>query len=458
MAGSRGGGKTECLLWDFASDLGNWGAAWRGIIFRKEYKELQEVVERSKQLFIPHYPQAKFREAKADYYWEWPTGEKLFFRTGKNAADYWAYHGSQYPWLGFEELTNWADDSFYMPMQSVCRGVVPGMPRRIRSTANPYGVGHHWVKKRFVDPMGGKDIAAYNHPVTGRSIALVSSHWWENDYLIENDKEYIEGLFGDTNEERRKAWTEGSWDIVSGGMFSDVWHGPHRDRPNVLPAIDPREFLKAGWWIDRSFDWGSSAPFSVGWWAESNGKPIVIDGESRQFVRGSLIRFAEWYGCDPKKANTGVNMLASDVGRGILDREAEMGLKGKVRPGPADNSIHDVVEGNSIGKKMADVGCRWTKSNKGRGSRKNGWELIRVGLQNAHPVDKAGEAIPCEEPGIYATENCTNSIAIMPNAPRDDKDLDDLDTDSEDHIPDDWRYRVSAPKRAVIGKVAAGGT
>lgn len=454
MAGSRGGGKTECGLWDFASDVGKgWGRSWRGIVFRHEYKELEEVVERSHELFTPHFPGAKFNTAKSDYFWRFPTGEKLLFRTGKKASDYKAYHGSQYPWLMFEELTNWADDSFYMPMHSVCRGKVPGMPRRIRATTNPYGVGHHWVKKRFVDPLGGRDTGMFKDPETGRSIALVTSQWWENDYLIENDPEYIRSLFGDTNEARRKAWTTGDWNIVSGGMFGDVW-----DRhTNILPAIDVREFLKAGWYLDRSFDWGSSSPFSVGWFAESNGKAINVGGEQRTFPKGSLIRFAEWYGNDPKKSNVGLKMLNADIARGILKREEQMGLAGKVRPGPADNQIHNFVDGDSIAKIMERVGVKWTPSDKSKGSRVNGWGLMRDMMQAAHPVDIEGKRIPPEEPGLYCTEICTDFISIIPNASRDDKNMDDIDTDSEDHIPDEVRYRVTAKKRNTMKRSRLGG-
>jgi hypothetical protein len=38
--------------------------------------------------------------------WVWPTGEELLFRFGKEESDYWDYHGQEFPFIGFNELTN----------------------------------------------------------------------------------------------------------------------------------------------------------------------------------------------------------------------------------------------------------------------------------------------------------------------------------------------------------------
>ena len=63
--------------------------------------------------------------------------------------DYWNYHGHEYPWIGWEELCNWATDEGYRRMMSCCRSSMAGMPRMVRATTNPYGPGHNWVKERF---------------------------------------------------------------------------------------------------------------------------------------------------------------------------------------------------------------------------------------------------------------------------------------------------------------------
>ena len=47
-----------------------------------------------------------------------------------------------------------------------------------------------------------------------------------------------------------------------------------------------------------------------------------------------------------------------------------------------------------------------------------------------------------EYPGLFVFNTCDHFIRTMPTLPRDDRDLDDVDTDSEDHVADEVRYRV----------------
>ena len=51
FGGARGGGKSDFLLGDFASDVTEYGSAWRGILFRKNFPDLEEIEMRSKELF-----------------------------------------------------------------------------------------------------------------------------------------------------------------------------------------------------------------------------------------------------------------------------------------------------------------------------------------------------------------------------------------------------------------------
>jgi hypothetical protein len=41
------------------------------------------------------------------------------------------------------------------------------------------------------------------------------------------------------------------------------------------------------------------------------------------FPRGALVRYREWYGCQPDKPNTGLRLTAEEVAQGILARESE---------------------------------------------------------------------------------------------------------------------------------------
>lgn len=446
--GTRGPGKTDALIMDFIQDVGKgFGAEWRGILFRRTYPELADVIEKSKKWIPLMFPQAKFNQSLT--FWEWPTGEKLMFRQFLKEADYWKYHGHAYPWIGWEELTTWPNDNGYKKMMSCCRSTRPGMPRKIRATTNPYGIGHNWVKARFRLPIKKPafvgpliaDSRDKNGDIEPPRIAI-HGDIHENKILLKADPQYIQRIKAAArNKSEIKAWLEGSWDIVAGGMFDDVW----KPEFHVLPDLSAKQIPK-GWEITRSYDHGQSRPFSVGWWAESNGEPIKVNGRTIGAIKGDLIRIHEWYGCTGEP-NEGVRMLPTEIAEGILDREEEWGLKGRVFPGPADTSIFDEYEpGRSVAGDMAKRRVRWHKADKGAGSRKQGWEQMRSRLKNAVPQPHLGRT----EAGLFVCENCFDFIRTVPVLPRDDKNLDDVDSAAEDHIGDESRYRVRWKRTKIM--------
>lgn len=459
--GTRGPGKTDSLLMDFAQDCGmGYGPAWRGILFRQTYKQLTDVINKTRKWFPLLFPQAKFNAS--EHYWTWPDGEMLLLRQFQRDSDYWNYHGHEYPWVGWEELCNWPDPSGYLRMMSTCRSTNALVAKiiRYRATTNPYGPGHNWVKHRFRLPAWRDRVIhdavdADGHQEPPR-IAIHGSIY-ENTILLEADPEYINRIKASArNEAELQAWLYGSWDIVAGGMFDDVWKQKvHVVKPFQIPS---------SWRIDRSFDWGSSKPFSVGWWAESDGSDYIDgDGRLRSSVRGDLFRIAEWYGWNGKP-NEGLKMLAVDIGKGIKEREHEWGIADRVKPGPADSSIYDVENGMCIADDMEKkvrldngrevAGPKFEKADKSSGSRKTGWEQMRKRFK----ASQKPEIGLREDPGLFVFANCDNFARTVPVLPRKEKDMDDIDSESEDHIADETRYRVRAAtiKRAGSGKTSGG--
>jgi len=464
--GTRGPGKTDALLMDFAQHTGpaqrpgerrGYGAAWRGILFRETYPQLADVVAKSERWFRQIFPNATFNRQRMA--WEWPSGEVLFFRHMRRPDDYWSYHGHEYPWIGWEELTNWPDDRCYRSMFSCNRSssLPPDAPRKVRATTNPYGVGHGWVKERFrlhgewwktIVITDAKDERG--HPEPAR--VAIHGHIDENRVLLDADPHYKANVSAAAaNSAMADAWLHGSWKLIAGGMFSDVWSMDHNGLPRFV--------VPYGWRIDRAFDWGSSRPFSVGWWATSDGSDLIMpDGRAYSTVRGDLIRVREWYGWTGR-ANEGIlasgregMSVAADVTRGIVERELMWGWRDsagcRVKPGPADSSIFNVENGMCIATDMqAPVridgrvypGITWLPSDKGPGSRKNGWELMRKMMKAAQPRD----GLPREQPGLFVVvDECSQWIRTVLSLPRDERDMDDVDTDSEDHAGDETRYRV----------------
>ena len=499
--GTRGPGKTDAQLMRFRMRVGQgYGRHWRGVIFDREYKNLDDLVSKSQRWFPEFRDGAKFLGSGADYKWVWKTGEELLFRTVKREADYWNYHGQEFPFIGWNELTKFPNADLYDAMMSCNRSsfrpedhpiyidkeryykegltvpvranhknamsyLLPNLPLEVFATCNPYGVGHNWVKKRFINaaPMGRmyeNRVKVFNpqkqveEEVVKRQVHLFGSYR-ENKFL---SPEYIAELESITDPNKKKAWLQGNWDIVSGGMFDDVWDS----QTHIIEPFD----IPYTWRIDRSFDWGSSAPFSVGWWATSDGSDVKLpNGKWMSTIKGDVFRIREWYGWSGK-ANQGLHMLASDIAKGIVERELAWGLYERVKPGPADNSIWDAENGNSIAVDMAKPvvikgqkykGVQWIRSDKSAGSRIAGWEKCRKYLANGkRPTMKAEDGtiitLPREGPGLFAFNTCKMFIDLFPTLPRDEKNMDDVDTNAEDHLGDEVRYKILS-----VGAGAKGG-
>ena len=77
--GTRGGGKTDCLIMSFCNEVGKgFGPAWKGILFRQTYKQLTDVISKTKKWLPQIWPGAKFNNS--EHTWTFPGGEQLRLR------------------------------------------------------------------------------------------------------------------------------------------------------------------------------------------------------------------------------------------------------------------------------------------------------------------------------------------------------------------------------------------
>lgn len=373
-------------------------------------------------------------------------GSKIHLCHCQNENDVLKYQGAEIHVLLIDELTHFTSYQ-YRFLRGRCRiGGLPlpdqykGQFPRILCGSNPGGVGHNWVKMAFVDNGAEIEVKQMDGGEGGMRRQFIRAKLEDNPTLQENDPDYRQRLQGLGDPALVKAMESGDWNIVSGGMFDDVW----KQERHVIEPFD----IPDSWYVDRSFDWGSSKPFSVGWWAESDGTEATLrDGSKRCWPKGTLFLINEWYGWNGK-SNEGCKMLATEIAagkeatetdervQGILEREKEMGLT--VNPGPADSSIFDSENGNCIAQDMSDKGVYWLPADKSPGSRKAGWEKMRARFKAAH-------TFPMEEPGLFFFNRCTQAIRTIPVLPRDPKKTDDVDTNAEDHAGDMCRYRAHTP-------------
>lgn len=374
---------------------------------------------------------------------EFKNGSKIHLCHCKHETDVLGYQGAEIHVLMVDELTHFSA-SMYRYLRSRVRlgglkvpaHYVDRFPR-IVAGSNPGGVGHNWVRGAWIEP--AKAGAAWRtEPKEGGLLRqFIPARLDDNPTLLTNDPDYLDRLSGLGNDALVRAMRDGDWNIVSGGALDDVW----TERVTVARFAVP-----SSWRVDRGFDWGSTHPFSVLWFAEADGTEATLPGGGKWCPRrGSIIVVHEWYGA--KGPNEGLKMGARDIGRGIKSAEASLisaGWCSRVLPGPADNQISAVTQPGTptIADEMRAEGITWTESEKSPGSRKIGLDLTRSRIR------EAGKDHP-ENPALYIMDHCRSLLSHLPVLPRDPRNTDDVDSSAEDHDYDVLRYRVLAARRSA---------
>lgn len=340
------------------------------------------------------------------------------------------YQGAEIHVLLIDEITHWTESMYQYLRARVRLGAlkVPDplahlFPRIVLS-GNPGGIGHTWVKMSFVDIQRPFMKMRMPKKEGGMLRQYIPAKLADNPTMAVNDPDYADRLAGLGSPALVKAWLDGDWNIAVGAFFADVWGDQIILQPFALPY---------SWKITRSFDWGKSKPFSVGWWAVTNGEAAVMaDGTVRVFPARSLIRIGEWYGWNGK-ANQGSRLSDSEIALGIIRRQKQMGIHERVKPGPADSNIFDEENNDSPSEVQKRHGVTWHKADKRPGSRVRGFAL----MANRFKATVEGSR---ENPHMYCFEWCQHFMRTIPNAPRDANNPEDIDSDSEDHVCDESRY------------------
>jgi hypothetical protein len=293
-----------------------------------------------------------------------------------------------------------------------------GIRCQMKCTCNPGGPGHHAVKSEFIDN------GAFNmvtDPDSGITKLFIPSRLVDNPALLENDPGYVNRLRAVGSAALVRAWLEGDWDVIEGSFFPEFERAKH-----VIPPFPvPPEWIKF-----RSMDWGSAKPFSIGWWC------VVQDDfehDGRLIPRGAMVRYREYYGQAPGKPNVGLKMPAEEVARGIVSREtSESGKREYVAYGVLDPAAFAVISGPSIAETLVRNQCVFRRADNTRTSRDKrmgGWDQVRARLKGRDGV-----------PMLYMFDTCRDLIRTLPALQHDPHNAEDVDSDGEDHAPDETRY------------------
>lgn len=299
---------------------------------------------------------------------------------------------------------------------------------RFQWTSNPGGVSHSYLKKKYIDPSppGTEFIDEY-----GKRILFIPFGARENPHV---DYENYERQIRSTGDPLKwKYLAEGDWDAGGATFFGDAF----KRTKNVIPDFE----VPADWRLYRAYDPGFSAPFAYVVLAYVKGQNTVkmSDGSERYFPNDSIVIYREWYGWDGKDLNTGLRMTHEEIAEGIRAREDGWGLKGRILPGRADNTLWN-AETNAA-QVYEKYGIRFHRADKGKGSRAFGALKLRRLMFAAHTE-------PLEKPALFFVDKCVNCIATIPELPTDPGNPDDVVTENvADHLYDAVRYQVATETR-----------
>lgn len=431
--GARGGGKS-------------WGVRVKAVLMCGYYPGINVMIIRRSypELYANHIKPlkemlgcgtadaaARYNDQRKEI--EFPNGSRILFRYCERDKDADRFQGLEVDVLFVDEATHQSEDT--IKKLTACVRGVNGFPKRVYYTCNPGGIGHEWVKRLFID-------RHYKDGEDGEDYSFIQAGVRDNRALMRAQPEYIKQLEA-LPAKQRAAWLDGDWDIFEGAFFDDFRTEPdlkaaaeagcelgpdelraQRRWVHVIPAFDLSAGESRGWNILRSYDFGYGKPFSCAWWA--------VDYD------GVLYRILELYGCTDTP-NEGIRWTPekqfAEIAR--IEREHPW-LKGRHIDGVADPSIWDTSRGESIAETAAKYRVWFSP---GDNARIPGW------MQCHYRLQFDGEGYP----RMYVFDNCRAFIRTVPLMQHSKHRPEDLDTEMEDHVCDEWRYMcMSRPIVPVV--------
>ena len=188
--GGRGGGKSWTLCYMFLMGVEKYGEHWKGVLFRRTYPELDEIIDQTRKMYRDFYPDAEYKVGT--HQWQFSNGATLKLRHIENEADADHYQGMAFTFVAFDELGSWSDLKAYHKIKACLRSGSADVPdKKIVSSGNPGGPNHQNIKKYFIDPAPEGTVIEGED---GMNRMYIRSLVTDNKILLDRDPHYINRL------------------------------------------------------------------------------------------------------------------------------------------------------------------------------------------------------------------------------------------------------------------------
>jgi hypothetical protein len=407
FGGAAGGGKTDFLTIFHATRRQTYPGS-KGLIARLSFTDLSKSganIDRFLELFGK---QVKYDGNEHKAYWR--NGSVTEFGYCASKLDLQHYQTAQYDDLCVDELTQWPEEWFtYLKARVRVRKkrlAKMGMKPLTRTTFNPGGIGHAWVKKRYVD-LGDctPAVVSLGEGFTETRV-FVQSKVDDNEDLLESDPTYKARLSGISDEQTRKAMLHGDWNIFEGQVFRE-W----REDVHVIDVVVPPKH----WDRVYGFDWGWASPWVL--------TKLAIDRDT-----GQIVQYGE---------RVGVRMTDTEIAEAIIREVRHDGVEPYAIY--ADPSIWNKrADGYSTAERMEQVEGWAFNLEPADNDRLNGLRRFHDAL--AWKDDFEGSVV--QSPQLVFTRNCKETIRTLPMLIHDEINVEDVHRKAEDHEYDSIRYAL----------------
>ena len=383
FGGAAGGGKSYAQLIDALLFAMKYPAS-RQLILRRTFPELKRSLI---QVSLTLYPKEWGTYGESNHLWTFRNKSLIEFGFCDSENDVTKYQSAEYDVIRFDELTHFTEFQFTYLLSRI-RGT-NGYPKQVKASTNPGGVGHSWVKSRYID------VLTPGEEKDGK--LFLPAKVQDNTFLMRSDPEYVERLKL-LDARSKKALLYGRWDLFEGQYFEEFSRDLHVVEPFEIPS-SYRRFV--------AFDYGLDMLACL-WFAVSPDGWIYVYRELHQpglIVSEAAKKILE-YSCgeEPEELYMPPDMASrqKDSGRTMAELFYENGISGKA----ADN------------RRVA------------------GWLAVKELLK---PVS---DPYGGKTPRLRIFKNCTTLIAHLPALVRDEKNGSDASSHPHEitHICDALRY------------------